>query len=190
MKTIYNDVPIMVTLVPGDVWVVAYFDVRQDVRLMAGDEDADGVSSAAQLQQPNVETARQHVTAEMSMNDHVVRAVEQRPWSIGHRRLSTDGRRVDDGRRRLGAAARLCLLERHPADVRRVECLGVVQRPHADEQSGSRRVVDDRRVMKLSEVVDAERRLNTHRHMYITNVQLRLLLVRLRASAEGCTELG
>ena len=165
----------MVTLVPGDVWVVAYFDVRQDVRLMAGDEDADGVSTAAQLQQPDVETARQHVTAEMSMNDHVVCAVEQRPRSIGHRGLSTgSGRRVDDGRRRLGAAARLCLLERHPADVRRVECLGVVQRPHADEQSGSRRVFDDRRVMKLSEVVDAERRLNTHSHNSLNNVNLRI----------------
>jgi len=61
--------------------------------------------------------------------------------------------------------AHLGLLERHPADVRRVESFDVVQRANANEQSCPRRLVDDWRVVKLSEIVDAQRRLTTPTHI-------------------------
>ena len=70
---------------------------------MARHEDADGVSGASQLQQPDVEAARQHLPAEMPMNDHLLSAVQHGPRPFRHR-LSVRCRHLDSRWSRLRTA--------------------------------------------------------------------------------------
>lgn len=87
-------------MIPSDVWVVSYFDIRQHVWLMSRHNDTDGVSGTCQLQQPDVKATRQRLDAETSMNDHVMSGVQQGPWPIG--RCCLPSSCLDDGRRHLG----------------------------------------------------------------------------------------
>jgi len=171
---------------PGDVLIVADFNVRQHVRLMTRHDHVDGVlrrrrsdppieprvvrvggAAARQLQITYVEAARQDLAAETPFDDHSLGALEQGSPTVlvgrcGRRWLTLTGGCVDCvGRRR--AARRSSgrrLAERRPTNsATRVDRFGVGQRPDGDKYRRPSRSVDRRRVVELTEVVKPDRRL-------------------------------